>query len=170
MGERSRERSLRSETAFRAGSNPPVVTRGVTRWTYLGLVILLVGFTTAGAGAATHLDERSCASVGVVRVVPTDSVNASLDDYQRVDYTDLTATEQRVFRSVREAGGQALVDRDAIREAAVTYEDETYLVVTATEHGDCTPWDRERVIVPLGMGTGLVLVGGVLVRGRDHDA
>ena len=131
--------------------------------------MLLVGFATAGVGAATHLDERSCASVGVVRVVPTDSVNASLDGYQRVDYADLSATEQRVFRSVREAGGQALVDRDAIRDAVVAYENETYLVVTATEPGDCTPWDRERVVAPLGMGTGLVLVGGVLVRGRDHD-
>ncbi|MFB6117858.1 hypothetical protein [Halosegnis sp.] len=145
------------------------MSRAVTRWTYLGLTVLLVGLLVAGSGAATHLEERRCAAAGVVSVVPTAELDGSPDGYDRVDFEELTAEEQRVFRSVRSAGGQALTDRDAIREAVVSYENETYLVAVATASGSCTPWDRERVLVPLVAGLVVSAVGLVLVRGREHD-
>lgn len=137
-----------------------------TRWTYLGLALLALGIVTASAGAATHLSEKRCANAGFVRVADTAELNGSLDGYDRVDYENLSEAEQRVFRSVLDAGGQALAEKDAIREAVVSYENETYLVVTTEESG-CTPWDRERVVAPLAVGLVAVAVGLGFTRGVD---
>jgi len=97
-----------------------------TPWTYLGLVLLAVGLLTASVGAATHLSEKRCATAGFVQVYDTDRVNGSLAEYERLDYADLNDSEQRVFRSVLDAGGQALTGKDAIREAVVSYENDSY--------------------------------------------
>ena len=137
-----------------------------TPWTYLGLVLLALGLVTASVGAATHLSERRCANTGFVRVVDTDEVTGSLDGYDRVPYAALNASEQRVFRGVLEAGGQALIPKGAIREAVVTYENERYLVVR-TEETDCAPWDRERVVAPLTGGLAILAIGLAFTRGRD---
>jgi len=137
-----------------------------TRWTYLGLALLAIGLVTTSAGAATHLSEKRCANAGFVQVYDTDRVNGSLAEYDRLDYTDLNDSEQRVFRSVLDAGGQALAGKGAIREAVVAYENDSYLVVATAETG-CEPWDRERVVVPLAGGLAVLGVGLVLTRGWD---
>lgn len=137
-----------------------------TRWTYLGLALLALGLVTASAGAATHLSEKRCANAGFVRVADTAELEGSLDGYDRVDYEELSEAEQRVFRSVLDAGGQALAEKGAIREVVVRYENETYLVVTNQESG-CTPWDRDRVVTPLAGGLIAAVVGIGLTRGVD---
>lgn len=137
-----------------------------TPWTYLGLALLAAGLVTASVGAATHLSERRCANAGFVRVVDTDEVNGSLTGYERVAYTELNASEQRVFRGILGAGGQALTGKGAIREAIVAYDDDHYLVVRTEETG-CTPWDRERVVLPLGGGLAALVTGLGFTRGRD---
>lgn len=142
----------------------PSVSR--TRWTYLGLALLAVGLVTASAGAATHLSEKRCANAGFVQVYDTDRVNGSLAEYDRLDYTDLNDSERRVFRSVLDAGGQALAGKGVIREGVVAYGNDSYLVVTTEETG-CEPWDRERVVTPLGVGLAVFGVGVALTRGRD---
>lgn len=137
-----------------------------TRWTYLGLVLLAVGLVTASAGAATHLSEKRCANAGFVQVYDIDRVNGSIAEYDRLDYADLNDSEQRVFRSVLDAGGQVLAGKGAIREAVVGYENDSYLVVMTEETG-CEPWDRERVVAPLAGGFVVLGVGLALTRGRD---
>lgn len=137
----------------------------VTRWTYLGLALLAVGFLTSGAGAATHLHEQQCQAVQFVTV--TDTTDSTVG-YPRVAYEDLSMEEQRVFESALTDDGQVLTRRGIIDEQVVTYEGDDYLVRTRSD-GGCTPWHPTRVVVPLGGGLGLVLVGGALTRGRDPN-
>ncbi|WP_255195408.1 hypothetical protein [Halorarius litoreus] len=140
----------------------------VTRWTYLGLTLLLVGFLTTGVGAATHLHEQQCQAVQFVSVSDVTATNASTDGYSTGSYEDLSVDEQTVFRSALADDGQVLTARDAIDEQVVTYEGDRYLVRIRSD-GGCTPWHPTRVVAPLGGGLGLVLVGGALTRGRDPN-
>lgn len=141
----------------------------VTRWTYLGLALLAVGFLTAGVGGATHVEEQRCDTVQFVSVVDANATNVSTVGYETVAYADLSASEQQVFLGALSEEGQVLTNRGAIEEAVVVYEGDRYLVSTAAESG-CTPWHPTRVVAPLGGGLGLVVVGGAFTRGLDPGA
>lgn len=147
-------------------NHPPVA---VTRWTYLGLVLLAVGLLTAGVGGATHVDERRCDTIQFVTIVNASAANVSTDGYDAIAFGNLSSSEQQVFRSARAANGQVLTKRGAIEDGIVVYEGDRYLVRTATEEG-CSPWHPTRVLAPLGGGLGLVIVGGGLTRGLDPGA
>lgn len=138
----------------------------VTRWTYLGLALLAVGFLATGAGGATHLHEQQCQAVQFVSVVPANATNASVD--QPVGYDQLSVDERQVFRSALAADGQVLTRRGAIEAGGVAYENRTYLVRTSADRG-CSPWHPTRVVAPLGGGLGLVFLGGALTRGREPN-
>lgn len=61
----------------------------VTRWTFLGLVLLAVGLLTAGVGAATHVDEQQCRSTQHVSVAPVnDTADAAANDTPTATGTD----------------------------------------------------------------------------------
>lgn len=138
----------------------------VTRWTYLGLALLAIGFLASGAGGATHLHEQQCKAVQFVSVTPANATDAPVDD--PVAYERLSADERQVFRDALAGDGQVLTRRGVIEEGAVEYRGETYLVLTNADEG-CAPWHPTRVVAPLGGGLGLVLVGGALTRGRDPN-
>jgi hypothetical protein len=130
----------------------------VTRWTYLGLVLLAVGLVGAGAGAAGHVDGQQCRSTQHVVVAPVENATAP------APYEELSDAEQSVFRQALESPGGLLTQRGAIDEGAVRYENETYDVQVA-RGDDCAPYDTWRVTVPFVGGLALVGVGLALTRG-----
>ena len=133
----------------------------VTRWTYLGLLLLAVGLLASGAGGATHLHEQQCRDVQFVTVTPVSTTNTAVDP---VAYETLSAREQRVFDAAREENG--VLVRRGVLEAGVVDDEGTRYVVRTTTDEDCTPWHRTRVVAPLGGGLALVAVGAALTRGR----
>lgn len=136
----------------------------VTRWTYLGLALLAVGLLTAGAGAATHVDEEQCRSTQHVSVAP---VNEAADAAGNATaYENLSPAEQDVFRQALEAGGGVLTSRGVIDPGTVRYENRTYAVHVARDR-DCAPFHPRRVLVPAVGGLALVAVGLGFTRGRE---
>jgi hypothetical protein len=135
----------------------------VTRWTYVGLALLAVGLSSAGAGAATHVDEQQCRSTQHVSVA---AVNDSASTRANVTaYGNLSATEREVFAQALEARGGLLTSRGAIDSGRVRYQNRTY-AVRVTREGDCTPYHPRRVLLPAVGGLALVGAGLVLTRGR----
>ncbi|WP_255149028.1 hypothetical protein [Halorarius halobius] len=135
----------------------------VTRWTYLGLAMLAVGFLAAGSGAATHLHEQQCQGVQFTTVTPVNGTNATAGE--AVAYRSLSETEREVFREALAADGQVLTRRGALTEGVVSYDGQRYRVRTRTDRG-CTPWHPTRVVGPLAGGVALLVVGTLLTRGR----
>jgi hypothetical protein len=140
----------------------------VTRWTYLGLALLAVGFLVSGAGGATHLHEQQCQGVQFVTATNVSGTNGTAAPSSSVAYENLTARERRVFDAAREEEGGVLVRRGALEASIVEYRGHQYVVRTTTD-ADCTPWHPTRVVAPLGGGLALVLVGAALTRGRDPN-
>lgn len=136
---------------------------GVTRWTYLGLALLAVGFLAAGSGAATHLHEQQCQTVQFTTVTPANATNGTTTE--AVDYGTLSTAERQVFREALAADGGVLTRRGVLAEGVVSYEGQRYRVRTRTDRG-CTPWHPTRVAGPLAGGVGLLVVGTLLTRGR----
>lgn len=138
-----------------------------TRWTYLGLALVFLGLVAAGAGAATHVDERRCSTVQTVVVVPADEVAVG-EDVPRRNFSELSKTERQVFKSALNQEGTVLTKRGVLGPMVVRYEGERYAVDVGREADACEPFDRERVLVPLVGGLVSFGVGTILVRGRDH--
>lgn len=137
-----------------------------TRFTYLGLVLVVVGLFAAGAGAATHVEERQCGTVQTVVVVP--AANATVgEDVPRVNASELPATERRVVESALDRGGTVLTKRGAIDPMVVRYRGNRYAVRVGRGSG-CEPFDRKRIVAPAVAGLALFGAGTALVRGRDH--
>lgn len=146
----------------------------VTRWTRLGLVLLVVGLLATGSGAATHLHEQQCQTVQFLQVTAvangtaTDGTTAAAasDEGYAVPFERLSATERSVFRSALAADGPVLVRRGALEVDVVRYEGDLYRVRTSADAG-CAPWHPRRVVAPLAGGLGLVALGAALTRGRS---
>lgn len=131
----------------------------VTRWTYLGLVLLAVGLVVAGAGAAGHVDGQQCRSTQYVAVSPVENATGA------TPFEELSDAEQSVFRQALESEGGLLTKRGAIDQGVVRYENESY-DVRVSRGDDCAPYDTWRVTVPFVGGLVLVGVGLALTRGR----
>ncbi|WP_435194890.1 hypothetical protein [Natronomonas sp. EA1] len=133
----------------------------MTRRALLGIAVLVCGLLLAGVGAAVHLDAQQCRLVEFVSVTPAPE-NASTELPERA-FSDLSTTEQSVFRSALSAGGDAeaagvLTRRGNIEPALVTYEGTEYLVRVGRESG-CGDPRGPLVVGPVLAGVALVGVG-----------
>lgn len=137
----------------------------LTRWTYLGLALLVAGLVASGAGAATHLHEQQCRAVQFTSVTPVNATTAGTPTDATVEYDSLDATARQVFREAMAADGQVLTRRNAIDPGVVRYDGDRYRVRTRADRG-CAPWHPRRVVTPLGAGGVLVVIGTLLTRGR----
>ena len=122
------------------------------RWSLLFVLAVVVGVVLASVGGYFLWNAYVCSSTEMVSVEPTDT------EYDPVAFDSLSERQQDIFLRALDSDDHLTVDDDLDLPYTVSYENETYRVLTA--HGDgCWVLGVPAAPVTL-LGLALVGVGG----------